>query len=397
MQIALNPIAQSELLKRKLQSVTVELLSVYEELALLYSLGAQIGCLTDEVDIGAIAIHEAIEISSADCGWLAFWNGTNLEIPERCRKQISCQTACQITQHLLLLLQNHGKNEFLCHSLGTERFISRNDAPARLLTCALIRDGKCYGFLCLGRNETREVFLSPDQKLVRALALFVAIHIENGRLHRSELEKQRLMNELQMAKVIQRSLSPGILPQMSFLESAASSEPCYEIGGDFYDLRAIDEASCMLIVADVSGKGPSAALQAAMAQGAIQAILQVRPCLASFLQTLNECLVRCFSANHFLSAFSATIDKKGLLQYVNAGHPAALWITGRKSVLQLSQSDSLLGLFSKVTWASATAQLRPDDIVILYTDGITDAENARGEPFGLARLVNWAGKQYGCT
>src|SRR5262245_41798836 len=137
-----------DLLKHKLQSLTIELLSVYEELSLLYSLASQIGRLTSEPEIGAVAIQEAMEISAADCGWVAFWDGTDFEIPHRCRNGISLVTALEISQDILKSLLNRGKNEFLSHTFRTERCISQNDAPARFLVCSLLTDGNCYGFLC---------------------------------------------------------------------------------------------------------------------------------------------------------------------------------------------------------------------------------------------------------
>ncbi len=385
---------QPELLQRKIQSLTVELLSVYEELALLFSLGAQIGRLSDERQIGAVALREAMDISNADCGWLAFCENGALEIPESCRNGLSSRTAADITRRLLADLLRRGKFEFLSRSLRLEHGFSQHDAPARFLACSIVHDGHCYGFLCLGRAAGRSVFLSPDQKLIRALALLVAVQFENTRLQRSEREKQRLLDELEMARSIQQSLSPGILPQVSFLQSACSSEPCYQIGGDFYDLFPIDDTRCLLLIADVCGKGPSAALQAAMAQGVIQTIAQTRPCLSCIVHRLNDILFRRSSGKSFLSLFAAFLASDGRLDYVNAGHPPALWIRGPRHVAALARTGSLLGILPRPQFTTAAVQLRPNDLLMLYTDGITEAENERGEAFGVRRLLSWAANQY---
>jgi len=225
--------------------------------------------------------------------------------------------------------------------------------------------------------------------------MIVAVQIENSRLHRSELEKQRLLDELERARVIQQSLLPGILPHIPFVDSTASSQPCYNIGGDFYDLLPMDETSCMMIMADVCGKGPSAALQAAMVQGAVQAILQTHPPLPSLLQRINDCLLHRSSGNRFLTAFTAFLDRSGLLTYVNAGHPPALCIRASGYVEELRENASLLGIFPQAQFSSATTLLNSGDIIVLYTDGITDAENDRGEAYGVPRLLNCAANQHG--
>jgi serine phosphatase RsbU (regulator of sigma subunit) len=387
--------SRSHLLQRNLQSLTVELLSAYEELSLLYSLGSEIGRLTHEKDIAALSIKEAIEISAADCGWLVRTDGMNFQIAEGCRHAISFATAQEISGRILNVF-HRGKNEFLSHSLRVDEGFCQKDAPARFLACGLRTDSNFYGFLCLGRKEERSIFLSPDQKLIRAVAVIAGVQIENSRLHRSELEKQRLVNELERARFIQESLSPYALPGIPFAEAAASTQPCYSIGGDFYNLIPIGNASCMIIMADICGKGPAAALQAAMVQGAVSGILQTNPDLRLFVQRLNDCVLQ-ESAGKFLTAFTAIVHESGSFQYVNAGHPAALWIKANSKIETLNESTSMLGFFSKMEFSTAEVQLSPGDIIVLYTDGITDAENESGDCFGVQRLMDCVANQYGSS
>jgi serine phosphatase RsbU (regulator of sigma subunit) len=384
-----------ESLRRTVQSLTVELLSVYEELALLYSVSGQIGRFADENQIAAVALREAIEISSADCGWVALWDGEKLRVHETCRMGITAEAAEQINQTILEPLFQTDKRDCVSHALPQEYGLTGIAAACRFLASALTLDGRARGYLCLGRRETGSVFLSPDQKLINAIALLTAVELENGRLQRSELEKQSLVKELDLARTIQQSLLPRDFSRITFLEAAGVSEPCCEIGGDFFDLIPIQAGLCMLVIADVSGKGPPAALQAAMVQGIVNAVSRTCPDLPSLMSTLNECLLTRSAADRFVTAFAATLSSSGRLYYCNGGHTSALWIPRNGDVVELTHGGPLLGVFLKCRYSQASLQLAPGDLLMMYTDGVTEAHDSRGNSFGTDRLLDWARNQRG--
>ena len=379
-----------ESLRRSVQSLTVELLAVYEELELLYSVGAQIGRLADEDQIAAVALKQAMEILSADCGWVALSDGERLRVPEGCRIGIEVGTMDHINRAVLESLYHRGKREFVSHALNEEYKLGEADVPFRFLASSLALEGNSRGYVCLGRQETGRVFLSPDQKLINAVALLIAVELENVRLQRSELEKQRLVNELELARTIQQSLLPRDFACNNFLDAAGISEPCYDIGGDFFDLIPINTDLCMLVIADVSGKGPPAALQAAMVQGIVHADSRKGPELSSLMRTLNECILARSVADRFVSAFVATLDSAGRLQYTNGGHTRPLWIQTNGQVMELAEGGPLLGIFDKASYSQGSVQLRSGDLLLLFTDGVTEAEDPQGNQFGTACLLDWA-------
>ena len=395
MTLAAAPAYTLESLRRAVHSLTVELLAVYEELALLYSVSGQIGRLADETQIAAVALKEALEISSADCGWVALWDGDSLRVHENCRVGIERRIIDEVHRVVLEPLFQTGRQDFVSHALRQEYGINDAEAPSRFLASALAPEGHSQGYLCLGRKETGAVFLSPDQKLISALALMLAVELENVRLQRSELDKQRLLNELQLARTIQQSLLPRDFSRISFLDAAGASEPCGEIGGDFFDLIPIDADRCTLIIADISGKGPPAALQAAMVQGIVNAVSRTCPELPFLMSTLNACLLNRPAADRFVTAFAGALDRGGRLHYTNAGHPAPLWIRRNGEVVELGQSGPLLGVFSKSEYSQTCVQLAPGDLLVMYTDGLTEARDRRGRAFGAARLLDWARRQNG--
>jgi serine phosphatase RsbU (regulator of sigma subunit) len=389
------PLQNVESLRHSVESLTVELLAVYEELALLYSVGAQIGRLADEAQIAAVALKEAINISSADCGWVALSDGERLRAPEGCRMGVERNTVDHIHQTVLENLFRRGKRDFVSHALTKEYLLGEDDAPERFLASALALEGELHGYLCLGRWPAGSIFLSPDQKLMSALAILVAVELENVRLQRSEMEKRRMVSELELARTIQQALSPRDFRSVAFLDAAGASEPSCEIGGDFFDLIPINENLCTLVIADVSGKGPSAALQAVMMQGIVHAVTRNSPTLPSLMATLNECLLKRSLAGGFATVFAATLHRGGRLRYANGGHVAPLWIQANGRVSELAEGGPLLGVFPRLKYAQQSVQLAPGDLLVLYTDGVTEAEITRGDRFGTARLLDWGRHQWG--
>jgi serine phosphatase RsbU (regulator of sigma subunit) len=384
-----------ESLRRSVQSLTIELLAVYEELELLYSLGAQVGRLADGDQIAAVTLRKAIEILEADCGWVVLLEGETPRVPEGCCVQIEKRTALHVYSEVLESLYPRGKSQALMHSLKELSLFEDADVPGPFLAAFLSVGQNSLGYLCLGRRDERRSFTSADQKLSNAVANLLAVELENVRLRRSELEKCRLVNELELARNIQQSLLPRNFSCTDFLEAAGVSEPCYEIGGDLFDVISITPDLCLLVIADVSGKGPSAALQAAMVQGVVHAVSRSNPELPFLMGTLNACILARSLEGHFVTAFAATLDKFGRLQYANAGHTRPLWIRADGQAIELAEAGPLLGLFDKPHFPQGSVQLSPGDLLLLFTDGVTEAEDPQGNPFGTARLLDWAIRQAG--
>jgi serine phosphatase RsbU (regulator of sigma subunit) len=384
-----------ESLRRSVESLTVELLTVYEELDLLYSLGGQIGRLADGDQIAAATLKQAMEILSADCGWTILWEGEKPRVPEGCCIQIDRATVEQINGAVLEPLHFQSKGQVLMNSLRRDGQFAQADVPSPFLASSLSAGEISLGYLCLGRREENRPFTSAEQKLITAIALRTAVELENVRLQRSELEKQRLVNELELARKIQQSLLPSDFSCCDFLNATGVSDPCQEIGGDFFDLMAINADLSLLIIADVAGKGPPAALQAAMVQGIVHAVSRSSSELSSLMGTLNECILARSVEGRFVTAFAATLDATGRLRYTNAGHTRPLWIQANGQVTELTEGGPPLGTFKNPGYEQASVQLRPGDLLLLYTDGVTEAEDRTGNPFGTASLLGWARTQVG--
>ena len=256
----------------------------------------------------------------------------------------------------------------------------------------LLMGGGAIGVLGLGGRPP----LSEDElRFARLLANQAALSVEQARLHRVESQGQRMERELQQARRIQMSLLPGAYPQLPGYDFAAAYESAREIGGDLYDFIDWpgDPARIGLLIADVSGKGTAAALFMAHSRAMIRGAAQTQPGPGATLAVANVQIARDNHAMLFVSAFYAVLEATdGRLTFANAGHNLPLIRRADGRVEEVMSRGMVLGIMDDMTYDEATAALAPDDILLLYTDGITEAMDAAGELFGKARLTAAVGQ-----
>ncbi|HNX17259.1 MAG TPA: SpoIIE family protein phosphatase [Methanoregula sp.] len=212
-------------------------------------------------------------------------------------------------------------------------------------------------------------------------------HIDE--LQRTTAEKERFAKELEIAKGIQQSFLPDAAPKISGVEIVAKNIPALEVGGDFYDFIPIGKDKWGLVIADVSGKGVPAALFMALSRTLIRASTLANADPASAIGHANQLICEDSKTSMFVTLFYAILDSKEMtLDYVNAGHNPPLLLKGTSSdVVLLKAKGIALGVTDDVDLQSVRVDLRPGDILVLYTDGVTEAINDREEEFGEERLL----------
>ncbi len=381
-------------LRRSVQSLTAELVNVYEELTLLHSLGARLGRLGAEEPMMAEAIAEAVETLKADCGWIVLWDEDDVRV--EAAQGIGAADAGQWSGAALAALHFRGRKSVLSHAWAAENGLDPAGAPERLLASALASGGASRGYLCIGRRAGGPQFDSTDQKLLDAVASLVAVELENLRLRQADLEKVRLEAELDLARSMQRSLLPRDFGCCPFLEADGISLPCQQVGGDYFDLVALGDDACLLVMADVFGKGPAAALQAQMVQGLVLAASRHTRSVPAVIQTLNALLRERAAPGNYVTAFLATLERNGRLHYVNAGHNPPLWIS-RAAAQPLLEGGPLLGVLDDPQFQQGCAVLAPGDLLLLYTDGVSEALNPQNQTFGDRRVWDWASCRAGAA
>jgi serine phosphatase RsbU (regulator of sigma subunit) len=222
---------------------------------------------------------------------------------------------------------------------------------------------------------------------IEAFATQAALAIESARLYAEAADKTRIDRDLHIAADIQRALQAEPSYTGEFCDLAAASLPCRTIGGDFYDYLTPGDGGFAFALGDVAGKGPPAALLAAAAQSHFVAQVTTGHDPAETLAGINRALLRRVIDARFVTMFHAVLTTDGYLRYCNGGHEPPVVVGQDRLESLVAGGGPVLGLLSDAGYASALVQLRPDDIVVICSDGVTEAVNTAGEEFGRQRLL----------
>jgi sigma-B regulation protein RsbU (phosphoserine phosphatase) len=243
---------------------------------------------------------------------------------------------------------------------------------------------KLLGAVYLDSKRTA-TFSALDRKLLDALGAQAGSILENARLIEHERERQRLEQELSIAREIQQALVPQGLHDYPHFSITGIYRPCNEVGGDYFDVFPLPDGRIALLIADVAGKGLGAALLTTMLQGALSGMtLGVDP--VKVFNHLNQFLCQRAAVGRCATMFFGLLDPAGALEFVRAGHPPP-FLLRRGEVSELYSTGSLpIGLLESESFESSSIQLEPGDTLLLYTDGVTEAEDRDRNLFQDGRL-----------
>ncbi len=230
-------------------------------------------------------------------------------------------------------------------------------------------------------------FTEDHLKLLTTLASVAAIRVENARLVEARLQQERLERELQLAMEIQQRFQPTAPPQVAGYELQGISFPCYEIGGDYYDFIQRDDGRLVIALGDVSGKGTAAALLMSSLHAAIHAQCSAHDTLVETISSVNGYLAENIPANRFVTLFYAELDPdSGTVSFLNAGHNPPLIVHAAGTVEQLASGGLPLGIRQNAEYREGRTQMQMGDVLVIYSDGVTEAASPGGEEFGPTRL-----------
>ena len=236
-------------------------------------------------------------------------------------------------------------------------------------------------------SRRASTFSALDPKILDALGAQAASILDNSRLIERERERQRLEQELNIAREIQQALVPQGMQDFPHLSITGLHRPCYEVGGDYFDVCPLADGRVAILIADVAGKGLGAALLTTMLQGALSGMtLGVDP--VQVFNHLNKFLCERDAVHRYATMFFGLLSPDGILEFVRAGHPSPFLLrNGQVSELYTGGSFPV-GLISVATFTSDRIQLEPQDTLVLFTDGVTEAEDRDNNPFGEERLMD---------
>ncbi len=246
---------------------------------------------------------------------------------------------------------------------------------------------KVFGIIYADSPLADGRFTEDHLKVLTTLASVAAIRVQNARLMEQQIERIRLDHELQLASEIQQRFQPASAPQVAGYELQGISFPCYEIGGDYYDFIELDNGKLVVALGDVSGKGPAAALLMSSLHAAVHAHADTNSSLVKTIGAVNRYLVDSIPANRFVTLFYAELDpKNGSLAFLNAGHNPPLIVHAGGTMEQLAAGGLPLGIMSNADFREGKTRLHPGDVLVIYSDGVSESVNPKGEEFGPTRL-----------
>ncbi len=253
--------------------------------------------------------------------------------------------------------------------------------------------GETKGLIFLGRRINNQGYSEADIEYVYSVGSLAIISLENKRLFIEELEKKKLEDELDIAQDIQKNLLPHSIPEFNNFEISAINISSRQVGGDYYDLIRLNENNVCIAIADVSGKGVPAALLMANLQAFLKTIVRHGMALDEATGLINDLVSENTSDGKFITFFWGVLDdacKK--FTYVNAGHnPPLLVRKGR--IIKLTLGGIILGVMKTVIpYEYQEIVLEKDDVIIMFTDGVSEAMNKEGEEFSDESLEEIARK-----
>ncbi len=257
-----------------------------------------------------------------------------------------------------------------------------------LMAAPLQTDDRVIGLIYVDTPQLLREFSVDDLNLLTVMANVAAIRIERERLSEVEQVERIMAAELQQAAEIQRRFLPESAPSMPGVDLAGYNAPCRTVGGDYYDFLLYPDGKVAVVIGDVAGKGMPAALMMTCLQSKVHAITETACGPATAVTRLNRSLAATCPGNRFVTLFFCVLDpQSGELIYCNAGHNPPLLIRKDGEVLRLESGGPVLGLLPELSFEEDRCCLEAGEVLLLYSDGVTEATAPDGEEFGEDRLI----------
>lgn len=236
---------------------------------------------------------------------------------------------------------------------------------------------------------------SLDARWAAQTTLALEVARLTAAIGREAAQRERLNRELEIAKEVQEHLFPQRLPAITGLDYCGRCRPAREVGGDYYDFLELPHSNLGIAIGDVSGKGIGAALLMASLEASLRSLASLGDEVAELIERVNRLIYEKSSANQYVTLFYGEYDPRACqLSYVNAGHNAPLVLRKSNQVFRLETGGPVIGLLQQ-PYKQDRISLAPGDLVVLFTDGVSESMNARDEEWGEARLIELVNRCHG--
>lgn len=266
-------------------------------------------------------------------------------------------------------------------------YINARDKTRSEMVAPIISNDEVIGVFDL-ESDQFNAYSEDDLDVLMMLASQVAIIIEKVMLHEQLVEKKRLEGQLEVARQVQLELLPARDPEINGYDISAYNFPTEEVSGDYYDWVKIFDDQIGIVIADVAGKGVPAAILMAFLRASLRAATHIGYATHISMSKVNYLLWESIERNQFVTAFYGILDAlKGTLAYSNAGHNPPLLLNAAGTSRFIDKGEQPLGMFSETRYHEYYLDFEPGDVLVLYTDGATEASSPAGEEFGRERLA----------
>lgn len=286
----------------------------------------------------------------------------------------------------------HGTPLFVEEAADDPRFfgdVAASGFKTHDLICVPMRSpqGRILGALQAINHKGGNPFQESDVAILTTLAAQAAIALDRERLVKEAIQRQILENELRLASDIQTGFWPKQVPEFEHFRISGNSRPARHVGGDYYDFIPLNESEVALVIADISGKGVAAALMMAFLRAVLRPRLKGSHDLEQVVRDVNEILVEDTPVGKFATLFACLVDTSSRqLTYVNAGHDPPLLVSTEGQIRELRTGGPIVGFRSDLEYSCAREELQPGDLLVMFTDGVTETQNSSEEFFGRERL-----------
>jgi sigma-B regulation protein RsbU (phosphoserine phosphatase) len=359
-----------------IENLVSELAQRYEELTIIYDMVERVGLIFDEGEILRVVFDKIDEIFDPEISVILIWEGGR---PGRRYRRLDME----IDEDRL----NETVDNLIGRAVESKGFLISSGSFGSMLAVPMFSGENLIGGIFISRGGDGE-FKAGDGKLLLTLANYVGITIYRNRIIEEIRKAEALQRELEIAQRIQKGLLPREIPRFENLQISAFIQTSSNIGGDYYDFIISGERRSFLI-ADVSGHGVSAALMLSALRSVIKAQYGIYTDLSKFMSSINRIIYPDTADVGMYSTFfiGDYFPNSGRVVYSNAGHIPPLFFRSSEGVLhELEIHGAPIGLFEDEVYSTGEIFLSSGDILILYTDGITETQNSRGEFFELEKL-----------
>jgi sigma-B regulation protein RsbU (phosphoserine phosphatase) len=256
-----------------------------------------------------------------------------------------------------------------------------------MMAVPLQTNDRVIGLIYVDSPHVVREFTREDLNLLTVMANVAAIRIEHARLNEIEEAERAMAKEMEQAALIQNGLLPAAPPKVEGLDIAGKTIPCRTVGGDYFDYIMFPDGRVGMLVGDVAGKGLPASLLMSSLQARVHVLFEEADNLAHKIERLNKAVCAKCPNNRFITFFMTVVDPAtGSLVYTNAGHNPPLLVRASSAFETLPGGGTILGILPMATYQEERTRMEPGDVLVLYSDGVTEAVNPDGEDFGEQRL-----------